>query len=316
MGIDITNFCCKINSEVKRPFNKLRREIMVKKAVILAAGKGTRFLPYTKAYPKEMLAVIDKPALQLTVEELVESGIKDIMIVISPDKQGIANHFKRDDEYEAELRSKGKDKEADFVHEIGQLANISYGFQYVINGMGGAVMVAKEFVCDQHFAVLNGDDVMWCQDNPVTKQLVEAYNKTGKSVVGVQAVSRQAISKYATCKLTSSDGRLHGIDDIIEKPSPDQIYSLLAPLGRYVLTPDIFDVIEHHVPINRGEYFLTDALRYQAQNGGIYVYDFEGKRYDFGDKFGYLKAVTEYGTRHKEFGPDYIEFLKEYVKTL
>lgn len=289
----------------------------VNKAVILAAGKGTRFMPYTKAYPKEMLAVIDKPALQLIVEEVVGANIKDIMIIISPEKEAITHHFERNDELVANLNSQGRTQEAEAVDKLGKLANITYAYQPTVTGTGLAVMLAKEWANGEPFAVLNGDDVIFNKSKTVTKQLVDAYEQCNKSVVGVQEVSKEAIKKYATCKVVSSKGRLHLISDIIEKPQTDEeIYSLLAPLGRYVVSPDIFEVIAKTPAKIGGEVYLTDSLQIQARNGGIYVYDFEGKRYDFGDKLGYIIGVTEFALRDERIGEKYREYLKTLTESL
>jgi len=289
----------------------------VNKAVILAAGKGTRFLPYTKAYPKEMLAVIDKPALQLIVEEIVAAGIKDILVIISPAKKDVERHFAKDDEMVASLKKSGKTAEAEAVEKLTSLANISYAYQQVANGTGMAVKLAKEWANGEPFAVLNGDDVIWNDEKSVTAQLVEQFEslETPASVVGVQAVSREAIKKYASAKITKDMGKLHVIDDIIEKPQSDaEIYSLLAPLGRYVVTGDIFEVIDRTPEKRGGEIYLTDSLQIQAKEHGIYVYEFDGIRYDFGDKFGYLKGVTEFGLRDERFGKQYREYLKQLLK--
>lgn len=289
----------------------------VNKAVILAAGKGTRFMPYTKAYPKEMLAVIDKPALQLIVEEVVGANIKDIIIIISPEKEAITHHFERNDELVANLNSQGRTQEAEAVDKLGKLANITYAYQPTVTGTGLAVMLAKEWANGEPFAVLNGDDVIFNKSKTVTKQLVDAYEQCNKSVVGVQEVSKEAIKKYATCKVVSSKGRLHLISDIIEKPQTDEeIYSLLAPLGRYVVSPDIFEVIAKTPAKIGGEVYLTDSLQIQARNGGIYVYDFEGKRYDFGDKLGYIIGVTEFALRDERIGEKYREYLKTLTESL
>lgn len=289
--------------------------MQVKKAVILAAGHGTRFLPFTKAYPKEMLAVVDKPALQLIVEEVVSAGIRDIAVVISPAKEKIAEHFTPNPAYVQELRESGKTVEADALEKLDNLANVTFLYQPVANGTGNAVALAEQWANGEPFAVLNGDDVM-TGSKSVTLQLVEAFERCGKSVVGVQTVTKEAIKKYATCRIVESDGRLHKIDDIVEKPKTDEeIYSLLAPLGRYVVSGDIFDVIKR-TP-NRGkEVYLTDSLRIMAQNGGIYVYDFEGQRFDFGDKFGYLKGVTYFGLHDERFGKEYLRYLEEIVKNI
>lgn len=283
---------------------------MVTKAVILAGGKGTRFLPYTKSYPKEMLAVVDKPALQLIVEEVVDAGIKDIFVVLSPDKQAVVRHFEKDEKLERMLVSQGKLAEAESVRRVSEMADFTYGWQQSVTGTGMAVMLAEEWADGQPFVVLNGDDVIYNDGQTVTAQLVKQFEKVSRSVIGVQPVEKSVIHKYASCKVVSGKDRLYLIDDIIEKPSDEQIYSLLAPLGRYIVTPDIFDAIRQS-PKRNGEVYLTDALRIQAQSQGIYVYDFEGTRYDFGDKLGYLKGVTEYALRDESLGARYLDYLRQ-----
>lgn len=283
---------------------------MVTKAVILAGGKGTRFLPYTKSYPKEMLAVVDKPALQLIVEEVVDAGIKDIFVVLSPDKQAVVRHFEKDEKLERMLVSQGKLAEAESVKRVSEMADFTYGWQQSVTGTGMAVMLAEEWADGQPFVVLNGDDVIYNDGQTVTAQLVKQFEKVSRSVIGVQPVEKSVIHKYASCKVVSGKDRLYLIDDIIEKPSDEQIYSLLAPLGRYIVTPDIFDAIRQSHKRN-GEVYLTDALRIQAQSQGIYVYDFEGTRYDFGDKLGYLKGVTEYALRDENLGARYLDYLRQ-----
>lgn len=283
---------------------------MVTKAVILAGGKGTRFLPYTKSYPKEMLAVVDKPALQLIVEEVVDAGIKDIFVVLSPDKQAVVRHFEKDEKLERMLVSQGKLAEAESVRRVSEMADFTYGWQQSVTGTGMAVMLAEEWANGQPFVVLNGDDVIYNDGQTVTAQLVKQFEKVSRSVIGVQPVEKSVIHKYASCKVVSGKDRLYLIDDIIEKPSDEQIYSLLAPLGRYIVTPDIFDAIRQS-PKRNGEVYLTDALRIQAQSQGIYVYDFEGTRYDFGDKLGYLKGVTEYALRDENLGARYLDYLRQ-----
>lgn len=283
---------------------------MVTKAVILAGGKGTRFLPYTKSYPKEMLAVVDKPALQLIVEEVVDAGIKDIFVVLSPDKQAVVRHFEKDEKLERMLVSQGKLAEAESVRRVSEMADFTYGWQQSVTGTGMAVMLAEEWADGQPFVVLNGDDVIYNDGQAVTAQLVKQFEKVSRSVIGVQPVEKSVIHKYASCKVVSGKDRLYLIDDIIEKPSDEQIYSLLAPLGRYIVTPDIFDAIRQS-PKRNGEVYLTDALRIQAQSQGIYVYDFEGTRYDFGDKLGYLKGVTEYALRDENLGARYLDYLRQ-----
>ena len=285
----------------------------VNKAVILAAGKGTRFLPYSKAHPKEMLAVIDRPSLQLIVEEVVASGITDILIVISPEKQDIKRYFEQDTALEQELNARGKIKEAKAVAEINNLANIQFVYQIEPKGTGDAIMLAREWTQGEPFVVLNGDDVMF-GDKPVTRQLVEAYERVGYSVVGVQSVNRQAIGAYASCKVVQMDGRLYHLQDIVEKPKTEsEIFSLLAPLGRYLFTSAIFDEIAK-APWRNGEVYVTDAIRSLAKTSSVYAFDFEGERYDFGDKFGYIKGFTVYALNSVEYGEQYKQFLQNLLK--
>ncbi len=284
----------------------------VNKAVVLAAGKGTRFLPYTKSYPKEMLAVVDRPALQILVEEIAAAGICEVLLVISPEKEAVRQYFTPDKDLEFWLESQGKIAEAESLKQLSRLAEISFVCQENPDGTGKAVLKAEEWTAGQPFAVLNGDDVIYNEGKTATAQVAEAFEKCGKSVVGVQTVDKSVIHKYASCKTVSQTGRLYAIDDIVEKPrSEDKIFSLLAPLGRYVLTPDIFDVIRRTPPKKGGEVYLTDSLQIQAKNGGIYAYDFCGKRYDFGDKAGYLRGFTEYALRDPRFGAEYRKFLEK-----
>ena len=292
----------------------IKNTMKVNKAVIMAAGKGTRFMPYTKAHPKEMLAVIDRPSLQLIVEEVVASGIKDVMLVISPEKEDIKRYFTPDNELERELRQAGKVKEAELLRELEGMCNFTFAYQPVPNGTGRAVALAKEWTHGEPFAVLNGDDFMLSKGNPVTKQLVDACEKTGGSVVGVQTVDRVAIKGYATCKVNEVSERLYKLEDIIEKPKTDaEIYSLLAPLGRYVFISEIFDEIEK-APARNGEVYLTDAIRSLCPKGNVYAYDFEGDRYDFGDKLGYVKGFTAYALQSKQYGEQYRQFLTELLQ--
>ena len=292
----------------------IKNTMRVKKAVILAAGKGTRFMPYTKAHPKEMLAVIDRPSLQLIIEEVVASGIQDVMLVISHEKEDIRRYFTPDAEMEESLRKVGKIKEAESLRELNNLCKITFAYQPVPNGTGRAVALAREWANGEPFAVLNGDDFIHNVTYPVTKQLVDACEKTGGSVVGVQAVDKTAIKGYATCKVDAVSDRLYKLDDIIEKPQTEaEIYSLLAPLGRYVFTSEIFDEIEK-APMRNGEVYLTDAIRSLCAKGNVYAYDFEGERYDFGDKLGYLKGLTAYALESSAYGEQYRQFLTELLQ--
>ena len=282
----------------------------VTKAVILAAGRGTRFLPYTKAMPKEMIAIVDTPAIDIIVDEVVESGIRDILIVISPDKQAVVKHFSRDKALEDFLLSRNKIAELELVKKITEKADISFAYQEVANGSGEAVALAEKFAGGQPVAVLNGDDAI-VSAVPVTAQLARCYEKYGKSVLGVQTVTREAIGKYASCDVVESEGRSHLIRGVIEKPkTDDQIKSLLAPLGRYIIAGDFYDFIRRTKRAPNGELQFTDSLNLEARERGIMAYDFEGKRYDLGDKLGYVEATVEFCLRDKKLGGDFAEYLK------
>lgn len=288
----------------------------VTKAVILAAGKGTRFLPYTKTQPKEMLAVVDKPALQLLVEEVASSGISDVLVVMSKQKDSaIKRYFDVDTDLEQNLSVQGKDSQLKSVQKLRNLANISFAYQDEVSGTANAVLLAKDFVGNEPFAVLNGDDVI-LSDIPVTKQLIDAYAKCNNTVVGVQDVPAEDICKYASCSVTQLDGRLLRLLDVCEKPSyfqVMQIQSLFAPLGRYVLTSEIFDAIAN-LPQHGGESYLTDAIRQIALQGNAYAYNFVGKRFDFGDVFGYVKGFTEFALADERFAKQYRKYLTELLK--
>lgn len=285
----------------------------VTKAVILAAGRGTRFLPYSKASPKEMIAVVDKPAMQIIVEEIVAAGITDILIINNKDKTAIEKHFSKDSELEEFLLSRGKLKELEIVKAVSRLANFSYVWQDNANGSGAAMLLAEKFANGEAVAVLNGDDAMYTQQSQrcVIGQLCDCYSKYQTTIVGVQPVSRQAISKYGAINIVKQLGRAYYINQIIEKPSPDKTPSLIASLGRYILSGDFYNYIKRTPKASNGEYQLTDAINLQAAEKGIYAYDFEGVRYDLGDKLGYLKACVEYGMRHNEIGEDFTKYISE-----
>ena len=282
----------------------------VSKAVILAAGRGTRFLPYTKACPKEMLPVVDTPSLQLIVQEVVDAGINDVLIIISPDKKMIEKHFSVDKEFENFLIFNGKHKDAKLLNDIGKMAKITFAYQKVANGSGNAVMLAKEFLNGEAGAVLNGDDLVYT-DNSVTKQLADVYQKYGKTVIGVQKVEPKAISKYGSIQIDQRlDEKTFFINRIVEKPPIMEAPSFYAALGRYIISPDFFDYLQKTPVSKNGELQFTDALNLQAMQTGICAFDFEGVRYDLGDKLGYLKAMVEYGLRDKNLGNDFAQYLK------
>ena len=276
---------------------------LVKKAVIPAAGHGTRFLPVTKAMPKEMLAVIDAPAIQYVVSEAAESGVEEVIIVINRSKEVIRRYFEPDG------ASCPAERE---LAELISRVKFRFVYQDEATGTANAVMLAREFTEDEPFAVMYGDDVIVNEGGkPCLAQLMDAYALTGRSVIGVQERPREEAAKYAVVKKGRAEGRLTEVLDLIEKPSPDKMPSTLSSLGRYVLTPAIYDAIER-APEFRGEKYLTHAIALLTGEEGVYAYEFEGKRYDLGDKFGFLQANIEEGRRR--FGTKLDTYLKELLK--
>lgn len=289
----------------------------ITKAIIPAAGLGTRMLPISHAVPKEMLPIVDLPAVYHLVEEAAKSGITDILIITNRDKDAIESFFDLSIEYEAALSAKGKTKEVELLHKIADMANVYFLRQKETKGLGHAVGRARKFVGDEPFVVLYGDDVMFA-DYPVTRQLIDAYEKYGKPVVGVKPVSPELLQKYCSLKVESIPGedRLTYCTDMIEKPKPGQEFSNLSILGRVLLTPEVFDIIDNLAPGAGGEYQLTDAMAILAREGGVYALDFAGERYDLGSKVGFLKANVVKGLTHPETAEEFREFIKEIAKTL
>ena len=283
----------------------------VTKAVIPAAGLGTRVLPATKAQPKEMLVIVDKPSLQYIVEELVESGIKDIIIVTGRNKNSIEDHFDHSYELEDTLKKNNKNTLLEKVEDISSMANICYVRQNHPKGLGHAILKAKSFVGNEPFVIALGDDIVY-NDIPVAKQLIDNYFKYGSSIVGCQEIKESDVSKYGIVKpLLSLDEKTVEMEDFIEKPSIDEAPSKLACLGRYLLTPKIFDYLEKTEPGKGGEIQLTDAIVAMMKDGEkVLAYNFEGKRYDIGNKFGLLKANIEFGLRNEETREELLEYLK------
>lgn len=283
----------------------------VTKAVIPAAGLGTRVLPATKAQPKEMLVIVDKPSLQYIVEELVESGIKDIIIVTGRNKNSIEDHFDHSYELEDTLKKNNKNTLLEKVEDISSMANICYVRQNHPKGLGHAILKAKSFVGNEPFVIALGDDIVY-NDIPVAKQLIDNYSKYGSSIVGCQEVKESDVSKYGIVKpLLSLDEKTVEMEDFIEKPSVEEAPSKLACLGRYLLTPKIFDYLEKTEPGKGGEIQLTDAIVAMMKDGEkVLAYNFEGKRYDIGNKFGLLKANIEFGLRNEETREELLEYLK------
>ncbi len=287
----------------------------IRKAVILCAGLGTRVLPATKAIPKEMLTIVDKPAIQYIVEEIVRSGIEDILIVISRGKSSLQDHFDRTPELENSLFKSGKMESYNEVVDIAKLARIQYVRQQEMLGTGNAVLCAKAFVGDEPFVVAYGDDVI-LGDDPCCAQVCRAYEEFGLGAVAAKECPIELVTKYSSLKVDHIRENLYKVSDMIEKPKPEQIYSLFSILGRCALPPEIFDIIEHTKPGAGGEIQLTDAMKELSNTKGMTSVDFTGKRYDMGNKLGILKAIVEVGIEHKEVGSDFRDYLREISASL
>ncbi len=290
----------------------------IRKAVIPAAGLGTRVLPASKAMPKEMLPIVDKPAIQYIVEEAVASGITDILIITSRGKTTVEDHFDRAPELEARLLASGKQSVYDEIVAISKLANITYIRQKETKGLGHAVLCAKAFVGDEPFAVLYGDDVIIGGEKPAVKELCEAYEKYGLGVAGVKSVPSDQISKYSSLKVEeiAGDEHIFRVKDMIEKPLPHQVMSNYSILGRVVLPPEIFPILEQTPPGANGEIQLTDAMKELAKTKGMVGREFSGDRYDMGNKFGILQAIVQVALTHPEVGDQFRDYLKEVAKGL
>ena len=282
----------------------------VRKAIIPAAGLGTRVLPASKAIPKEMLNIVDKPAIQYIVEEAFNSGIEEILIITNRGKGAIEDHFDHAFELETKLEgAQGKEDILKSVKACSSFGNIYFIRQKETGGLGHAVLCAKNFVGDEPFAVLYGDDVM-IAETPVTKQLVEAYNKYERGVVGVKEVDDESVMKYCSLKVDALGEKDYMCTDMIEKPKKEEIMSNFSILGRVILPPVIFDILENTPKGAGNELQLTDAMKTLAQTQGIIAVDYDGKRYDMGNKFGILQANIEVGLKH----PETKNQLKEYLK--
>lgn len=284
----------------------------IRKAVIPAAGFGTRFLPETKAMPKEMLPIVDKPTIQYIVEEIRASGIEQILIISGHAKRAIEDHFDSSPELEQHLYESGK---MDLLREVRKVASVKihYTRQQYMRGLGDAILCAKDFIDGEPFGVILGDDVVYnANGEPALRQLMDQYEKTGGTVIGCQVVRPEMVSSYGIVDgKPTDDPNLLKVKDMIEKPSMEEAPSRFAALGRYVITPDVFEVLEQTKPGKGGEIQLTDALCVMARNGSVYAYNFTGKRYDTGNKLGYLKATVEFALRRPDLGPQFREYLKK-----
>ncbi len=287
----------------------------VKKAIIPAAGLGTRFLPATKAQPKEMLPIVDKPTIQYIIEEAIASGIEDILIITGRNKRAIEDHFDKSIELELELEQKNKKELLNLVQDISNMVNIHYIRQKEPKGLGHAIHGAKAFIKDEPFAVLLGDDIVDSRTKPCLRQLIDVYNEYKTTILGVQEVATEDVSKYGIVSGKHIEGGVYKVKDLVEKPSIDKAPSNVAILGRYIITPEIFDILESTQPGAGGEIQLTDALKELAAKQAMYAYTFEGKRYDVGNKLGFLQATVEFALQRDELKDDFREYLIELLKT-
>ena len=284
----------------------------VRKAVIPAAGLGTRFLPATKATPKEMLPIVDKPTIQYIIEEALHSGIEDILIITGRSKRAIEDHFDRSIELELNLEEHDKLKELEMVRKISDV-RIHYIRQKEPRGLGHAILCAKQFVGEEPFAVLLGDDVV-DSEKPALQQLIDVYDKTGASVLGVQEVPQEKVSAYGiVASEPTGDARTFTVQDMVEKPAVEEAPSRLAVLGRYVITPEIFPILEETKPGRGDEIQLTDALKVLAKEQTMYAYNFEGRRYDVGDKQGFLEATVEMALKRSDLHDKFLQYLEGIV---
>ncbi len=279
----------------------------IRKAIIPAAGFGTRFLPATKAQPKEMLPIVDKPAIQFIVEEARKSGIEEILIITGRNKRSIEDHFDKSVELELQLRSHGK---YDLLEQVEEISDVTIHFirQKEAKGLGDAILCARQFVGDEPFAVLLGDDIV-SAEVPVLSQLIKAYKDMGGSVLGVQKVPKDKVSSYGIVNPEKINENIWKAVSLVEKPEIEEAPSRLAVLGRYILTPEIFDILEHTQPGSGGEIQLTDAINELASIQNVYAYRFEGRRYDIGDKEGFLEATVEYALSRADLRDKFMAYL-------
>lgn len=282
----------------------------ITKAIIPAAGLGTRFLPITKSFAKEMLPIIDKPNLQFIAEEAMNSGIKELILIVNKDKPEINDYFSRNIELENRLKQANKNNEAKLIKDVSEIINVKFVYQEKPLGLGNAILCAKEAIGDDDFALILGDDLVVNDNNPAIGQLIEQYNKTGNSVIGVQKVAKDQLNKYGIVKYDNAvNDNLFKISSIVEKPNIEDAPSNLACLGRYVFTNEIFNELEKVKPGKNGEYQLTDAIDTLLSYQEVDAFIFEGTRYDIGDKFGYIKAIIDFSLMREDLHDKVIEYL-------
>ncbi|MGP1909968.1 UTP--glucose-1-phosphate uridylyltransferase GalU [Metabacillus sp. JX24] len=286
----------------------------VRKAIIPAAGLGTRFLPATKAMPKEMLPIVDKPTIQYIIEEAIESGIEDLIIVTGKGKRAIEDHFDHNFELEQNLIEK---KKYDLLEKVNHSSgiNLHYIRQKEPKGLGHAVWCARKFVGDEPFAVLLGDDIVEAE-TPCLKQLINEYEKTGSSVIGVQSVAEDQTHRYGIIDPLESDGGLYKVNRFVEKPAQGTAPSNLAIMGRYIITPEIFELLEGQKTGAGGEIQLTDAIQQLNEKQSVYAFDFDGTRYDVGEKLGFIKTTIEFSLKHDDIKDEMIRYMKDLLNAL
>ncbi len=291
-------------------------EKIIKKAVIPAAGLGTRFLPATKAMAKEMLPIVDIPTLQYQIKEAIEAGCEEIILIINDAKKQIVDHFKRDIEYENYLISKGKENDAEVIKDLTTMAKITYVYQQEAKGLGHAILCCKEAINNEPFIVILGDDLIVNENGDnVSRQLVNIYNQYHCAIIGCQNVKDSEVSKYGIMSLKGElVNRIGYLKDMVEKPKLEDAPSRLACLGRYLLTSDIFEILENTKPAKNGEIQLTDAIQTLCNKKDVIVYDFIGRRYDVGDKYGYVEAVIDFALKRDDLKDKVLDHIKEIIK--
>ncbi len=286
----------------------------VRKAVIPAAGLGTRFLPATKAMPKEMLPIVDKPTIQYIIEEAMASGIEEILIITGKNKRAIEDHFDRSFELEMALDKKKDMERLQIVRDVSEMIDIHYIRQKEPKGLGHAIYCARTFVGNEPFAVLLGDDIVYSENKPCLKQMMEAYEVRQAPILGVQEVAPEIVNKYGIVSGVKVADRIYTVEDLVEKPAIGEAPSNIAILGRYIITPELFPILQHTQPGKGGEIQLTDALRELALKKNVYAYTFEGKHYDVGNKQGFLEATVETALRREDIRTEFLAYLAKVVQ--
>lgn len=290
--------------------------MLIKKAIIPAAGLGTRFLPATKAQPKEMLPIVDKPTIQYIIEEAIESGIEDILIITGRNKRAIEDHFDKSVELEMNLEEKGKDELLELVQDISNMVNIHYIRQKEPKGLGHAINCAKSFIKNEPFAVLLGDDIVDSPSKPCLRQLIDSYNEYECTILGVQEVAKEDVNKYGIVDGDQIKKGIHRVRNLVEKPKVEDAPTNVAILGRYIITPEIFNILDNTTPGAGGEIQLTDALKELASRQDMYAYNFEGKRYDVGNKLGFLQATVEFALKRENLKEEFKVYLKDIIENI